>query len=97
VGLCISREIFLFAKGRSSPIVEWLKPLCRDAHDECGGKGVGVIGMCLTGGFALSMAVDPAVQAPVLAQPGLPALAHSAIDISRFDLELIRKVLKTSG
>jgi dienelactone hydrolase len=29
--------------------------------------------MCLTGGFALAMAVDPAVLAPVLSQPALPA------------------------
>ena len=60
IGLCVSREISLFARGRSSPIVDWLKPLCRKAHQEWGGRGVGVIGMCLTGGFALSMAVDPA-------------------------------------
>ena len=77
LGLCVSREISLFASGRSSPIVEWLKQLCGRAHQECGGKGVGVIGMCLTGGFALSMAVDPSVLAPVLAQPGLPALPHA--------------------
>src|SRR6516165_11801756 len=38
VGLCVSREIYLFARGRSSPIVEWLKPLCRKAHEECGGS-----------------------------------------------------------
>ena len=91
IGLCVSREINLFARGRSSPIVEWLKPLCGEAHQECGGKGVGVIGMCLTGGFALSMAVAPAVLAPVLAQPGLPAFAHSAIDVSSMDLGIVRQ------
>jgi dienelactone hydrolase len=95
VGLCISREICLFASGRSSPIVDWLKPLCCKAHQECGGRGVGVIGMCLTGGFALSMAVEPVVLAPVLAQPGLPALSHSAIDISRIDLGIVRQRIKT--
>lgn len=97
IGLCVSREISLFARGRSSPIVEWLKPLCRKAHQECGGRGVGVIGMCLTGGFALSMAVDPAVLAPVLAQPGLPAFAHSSIDVSRIDLGIVRQRLEAEG
>lgn len=97
LGLCVSREISLFARGSASPIVEWLKPLCRNAHQECGGRGVGVIGMCLTGGFALSMAVDPAVLAPVLAQPGLPALSHSSIDISRIDLGVVRQRVEAEG
>ena len=97
LGLCVSREISLFASGRSSPIVEWLKPLCRKAHQECGGRGVGVIGMCLTGGFALPMAVEPAVLAPVLAQPGLPALPHSSIDVSRIDLEIVRERIEAEG
>jgi hypothetical protein len=97
IGLCISREITLFARGRSSPVVEWLKPLCRKAHEECGGRGVGAIGMCLTGGFALAMAVDPAVLAPVLAQPGLPAFAHGAIDISRIDLGIVRGRVEAEG
>jgi dienelactone hydrolase len=95
--LCISREINLFAKGRSSPVVDWLKPLCRAAHQECGGPGVGVIGMCLTGGFALSLAVDPAVVAPVLAQPSLPALSHAAIDINSTDLGIIRRRAAEDG
>ena len=91
LGLCVSREITLFARGRSSPVVDWLKPLCRKAHQECGGRGVGAIGMCLTGGFALAMAVDPVVLAPVLSQPGLPAFANAAIDISKVDLGIVRR------
>ena len=91
-GLCISREINIFATGRTSPIVDWLKPLARDAHAECGGKGVGTIGMCLSGGFALAMAVDPVVLAPVTSQPGLPAGKKNIgeIDVSRADLDVIR-------
>jgi dienelactone hydrolase len=54
-------------------VVTWLRTLAATAHSECGGPGVGAIGMCLTGGFALAMAVDPAVLAPVVSQPGLPA------------------------
>ena len=97
LGLCISSEINLFAKGRSSPVVDWLKLLCRRAHEECGGPGVGVIGMCLTGGFALSLAVDPVVLAPVLAQPSLPALSPTALDINSTDLGIIRRRIAQDG
>jgi dienelactone hydrolase len=44
----------------------------RAEHERCGGPGVGVIGMCFTGGFALAMMVDEIVLAPVLSQPSLP-------------------------
>lgn len=70
---CVSKEFTTFAKGKTSPIVEWLKALCRHAHKECGGPGVGAIGMCATGGFALAMAADPCLIAPVLSQPSLPS------------------------
>jgi dienelactone hydrolase len=62
----------VLAENRSSPIVDWLRALARHAHQEIGGKGVGVIGMCLTGNFALTMMLDPWVVAPVLSQPSLP-------------------------
>ncbi|WP_353205010.1 dienelactone hydrolase family protein, partial [Sphingomonas sp.] len=90
-GLCISREFTLFRAGKSSPIVDWLRPLAQQAHQECGGPGVGVIGMCLTGGFALSMAVDPVVLAPVLSQPGMPVMGPAALDISAADLAIVKQ------
>jgi dienelactone hydrolase len=70
--VCVSREFALLAD-RTSPVVTWLRALAASAHRECGGPGVGAIGMCLTGGFALAMAVDSAVLAPVVSQPALPA------------------------
>jgi dienelactone hydrolase len=70
--VCVSREFVLLAD-RTPPVVTWLRALAAQAHAECGGPGVGAVGMCFTGGFALAMAVDPAVLAPVLSQPGLPA------------------------
>ncbi|OYY70577.1 dienelactone hydrolase family protein [Sphingomonas sp. 28-63-12] len=97
LGLCVSREFTLFRANRSSPIVDWLKPLARQAHQECGGPGVGVIGMCLTGGFALSMAVDPVVLAPVLSQPGMPATRPAGLDISTSDLAIVRRRSRESG
>jgi dienelactone hydrolase len=70
--ICISREFDVWASERSSPIVDWLRALARQAHGECGGRGVGAVGMCFTGNFALAMMTEPAVVAPVLSQPSLP-------------------------
>jgi dienelactone hydrolase len=70
--LCISREFRLFAQGGRSPVIDWLRQLCRGAHAECGGPGVGVIGMCLTGNFVISLMADERVLAPVASQPALP-------------------------
>jgi dienelactone hydrolase len=70
--VCVSREFAILAD-RTSPIATWLRALAATAYSDCGGPGVGAIGMCLTGGFALAMAVDPAVLASVVSQPALPA------------------------
>jgi dienelactone hydrolase len=69
---CISSEFATLALRRSSPVTLWLRGLARQVHAECGGPGVGAVGMCLTGGFALAMMVDEVVLAPVLSQPSLP-------------------------
>jgi dienelactone hydrolase len=77
--ICLSREFNLFSKNKPSPIADWLRALCRHIHAECGGVGVGALGMCLTGGLALSMVVDRSVIAPVVSQPSipLPAVTHA--------------------
>ncbi len=80
IRVCISREIRLLARRSGGPIADWLRALARDAKGRFGGDGVGVIGMCLTGNFALSMFADDAVIAPVSCQPSLPA---SIPDVSR--------------
>lgn len=71
-GMCVRFEFNAWRSGKSSPIVDWLRALARKAHAECGGKGVGAVGMCFTGGFALAMMTEPAMVAPVLSQPSLP-------------------------
>jgi len=71
-GICISREFNVWATDRSSPIVDWLRALAAHAHTQCGGRGVGAVGMCFTGNFALAMMAEPSVVAPVLSQPSLP-------------------------
>lgn len=70
--ICIRREFAMWACDRSSPIIDWLRALAAKVHAECGGAGVGAVGMCLTGNFALAMMTEPAVRAPVLSQPSLP-------------------------
>jgi dienelactone hydrolase len=95
VRACISREFSVLAKRESSPITDWLRALCRRVHAECGGPGVGAVGMCLTGNFALALMVDPSVMAPVLSQPSLPfplSAAHrAALHISDKDLVVVKQ------
>ncbi len=69
---CISREFTVWASGQSSPVVDWLRALAVFEHKRCGGPGVGAVGMCITGGFALAMATHPVVLVPVLSEPSLP-------------------------
>ena len=70
--LCVSREFHVLAENRSSPVANWLRGLSMHAYEEVGGKGVGAVGMCVTGNFALTMTLDPWVIAPVMAHPSFP-------------------------
>jgi dienelactone hydrolase len=70
--LCISKEFRALRSGVRRPISEWLRALCRKLKSEAGVAGIGLIGMCLTGNFAISMMADDSVLAPVSAQPALP-------------------------
>jgi len=70
--VCISREFTNMALNKTSPIISWLRALARSLHQEVGGVGVGAVGMCFSGGFALGMMVDDIMVAPVLSQPSLP-------------------------
>jgi dienelactone hydrolase len=70
--VCISKEFTNMALNRTSPIISWLRALAKSLHAEVGGRGVGAVGMCFSGGFALGMMVDDIVVAPVLSQPSLP-------------------------
>ena len=91
---CVSAEFRAFAADEASPVTQWLRALARLAHGECGGPGVGAIGMCFTGNFALSMMLDSSVLAPVLSQPTLPLEAPAAIGIAKEDLAAVRERLE---
>jgi dienelactone hydrolase len=91
---CVSAEFRRLAGGEASPVTRWLKGLARFALAECGGPGVGAIGMCFTGNFALSMMLEPAVLAPVLCQPSMPLEDPSALESDPREMALVRTRLE---
>lgn len=91
---CVSAEFRAFAANESSPVTRWLRSLAKLAHQECGGPGVGAIGMCFTGNFALTMMLEPSMLAPVLCQPSLPLDDPGGIEISPDDLATVRSRLQ---
>ncbi len=94
---CMRREFKLFEQNATSPIVDWLKALCQDlrtAHDV---SAVGVIGMCLTGNFAISMMADDNVLAGVASQPSMPLFNQDALHMSAADISAARERLDTEG
>jgi dienelactone hydrolase len=88
---CVSKEFRAFAGGGTSPITTWLRALARLAHDECGGRGVGAIGMCFTGNFALTMCLEPVVIAPVVNHPSLPLDDPAALELSPADADAVQE------
>ena len=95
VPACISHDFHAFATGKTSPVIDWLRALARSLHEECGGPGVGAVGMCFTGGFALAMMADAPVLAPVLSQPSLPlpvgVRRKRDLGLSDADLEKVKQ------
>ena len=93
--VCVSNEFTKLATGVTTPVAGWLRSLARDLHAELGGPGVGALGMCFTGGFALAMMVDTAVAAPVVAQPSAPfsiGRKHAAdLNLSPADLATVKE------
>ena len=90
VKACISREFRAFAANESSPVTQWLRALAAHAHPLSGGKGVGAIGMCFTGNFALSMMLEPTMLAPVLSQPSLPMFKDGGMHIAPDELAKVK-------
>jgi dienelactone hydrolase len=94
VPACVSKEFAAFAANRTAPVTVWLRALAADAHERCGGPGVGALGMCFTGGFALGMMVDDRLIAPVLSQPSLPlptsAKNRRGLQLSEADLARVK-------
>lgn len=91
---CVSAEFHALAGRGASPVTSWLRALARLAHEECGGPGVGAIGMCFTGNFALSMMLEPAMLAPVLSQPSLPLDDPGGIESDEAELMAVKERLE---
>lgn len=91
---CVSMEFQALSGRGDRPITRWLRALARQALAECGGPGVGAVGMCFTGNFALSMVLEPAVVAPVVAQPSLPLEAPEDIDMGQDEIAQVRARLE---
>ncbi|HEY1487235.1 MAG TPA: dienelactone hydrolase family protein, partial [Micromonosporaceae bacterium] len=91
---CVAAEFTGFALGKTSPIVGWLRDVAARAHEDCGGPGVGAVGMCFTGNFALAMSVDDRMLAPVMSQPAMPmamgAARKASVGISDADLSRVK-------
>jgi dienelactone hydrolase len=91
---CVSAEFRAFAANESSPVTVWLRALARQAHQECGGPGVGAIGMCFTGNFALSMMLESSMLAPVMSQPSLPLNDPAGMAMAADELAAVRERLE---
>lgn len=94
---CMRREFHLFSANRSSPIVDWLKALCREIRDSRQVAGVGVIGMCLSGNFAISLIGDDSVLAAVASQPAMPLHRQDALHMSPAEIACSRSALEHKG
>ena len=94
VRVCVAKEFAAFAVNQSSPIADWVRKLAglvKDRHD----AGVGVVGLCLTGSFALTAALDDAVLAPVVSEPALPfgikRAARTSLHLSPEEIACVAK------
>ncbi len=94
---CLRKEFALFAKNDTSPIVDWLRALCRSLRDEHGATAIGVIGNCLSGNFAISLMADDAVLAGVASQPSMPLNDQTTLHMSREEVDAVRTRLDDHG
>ena len=95
--MCLRKEFRLMSRDRSSPIADWIRLLCRQVRDQSGSKGVGVIGMCLTGNFAIQLIGDDSVLAAVASQPAMPFFNQGALHMSPVDVDRSRNALDSKG
>ena len=95
--LCIRREFSIFLHGRQSPIATWLRALCADISLRSGGQRIGVIGMCLTGSFAIPLMAEDAVKGAVASQPALPIRHRDKLHMSECDVNAACAAMAAKG
>jgi dienelactone hydrolase len=91
---CVSAEFRALESGAPAPVTDWLRALARQAHAACGGPGVGAIGMCFTGNFALSMMLEAPTMAAVTCQPSLPLEQPAEAGLAPGELRALRERLE---
>ncbi|WP_410791512.1 dienelactone hydrolase family protein [Kribbella sp. C-35] len=99
--LCVSKEFRCFAANAERPITKYLRAVATDLAARTPGRGVGVVGMCFTGGFALATAVEDVVKAPVLSQPSTPFAVSAKLrrdpGLSKRELEAVKERTRNDG
>ena len=95
--MCMRKEFRLMASNASSPISDWLRLLCREVRDSRSADGVGVIGMCLTGNFAITLIGDDSVLAAIASQPAMPFFKQGALHMSQTEIAISRQALEAKG
>ena len=98
--LCITKEFWALGGRAERGFSVKLRALATALHDQDTSRpGVGVIGMCFTGGFALAAAMSPAVVAPVLAQPALPGAVPfgRAMPLGREEMSAVSRRARDEG
>lgn len=83
---CIRREFNIFAAGKQSPVAKWMRALAHEIKARESSAGVGVIGMCMTGSFALTLMAEDAVLGGVASQPALPVMGGGKLHMSNHDI-----------
>ena len=91
---CMLREFHFLAGGRQSPIANWMRDLCQEISDREGGAKIGVIGMCMTGSFAIPLIAEPAVAGSVASQPSLPLNPNKGMHMSQRDIDKAKDALR---
>ncbi|MFN8021411.1 MAG: dienelactone hydrolase family protein [Acidimicrobiales bacterium] len=94
---CVHRSFVSLGGVADTPIVGWLRALATDAHERCGGRGVGAIGMCFTGNFVLGMVLEPPTTAVVMCQPSLPLDRPDETGCTDDELVGVRRRLEHDG
>jgi len=94
---CLRREYHLFAKNKASPIVNWLRALCHEVQKQSRHSRIGSVGMCLTGGFALTLMAENGVVAGVASQPSLPVFDNSAVHMSAGEIAAANAGMEADG
>jgi len=94
--LCIRREFTALAANQPSAITDWVRALARHVSATHEGEKVGVIGMCMSGGWVFSLALDFSVGAAIAGHTAMPFRTKDANQDELGDTqETVRKALKS--